>query len=113
MLGQSPQCSHSFNDIITFLIIQSLPYGKVACNITQKVQMLYIPFIHLFSLPFIVALLENGFEEHKICHYLIIEHVTSAETIPVGHGLFYFTFSTWFGKQLATFGRYLCHTRPL
>ena len=31
---------------------------------------------------------------------VIVEFVTTTEAIPVGHGLYYFTFSTWMGKSL-------------
>ena len=54
----------------------------------------------MFVLFFIVDLLHNGFGDHKVYHCLIIEHVTSARTIPVGFALFYFVFSIWVGKQL-------------
>ena len=54
----------------------------------------------MFVLFFIIDLLRNGFGDHKIYHCLIIEHVTSARTIPVGFTTFYFVFSIWVGKQL-------------
>ena len=54
----------------------------------------------IFYSSYNLALLCNGFGDHKIFDCLIIEQVTSTKTIPVGHGIFYFTFSTWSGKQL-------------
>ena len=71
--------------------------------IVTPIHYIYILFgykLASYNISKILELLHHGFGDHKIYDCLIIEHVTSTQPTPIGHGIFYFTFSTWSGKQL-------------